>query len=218
MDLTFQLRPSARKFTSREFLRQVGSHIYRWRRVKISLLDPDDLAIETLETPAQALESLELCVLQDQSTKVVNLFSGDAPSLERIELQRIAVRDWGSPIFTGLRSLVIYMPSVVYPSLQQLVGILQRCPLLQVLKLTEFCGHGSSELDPDAERSSLVLQRLSDLELRGLPPATLESILSRLDIPQRFSVALTCHYPHPLTSIRKKYPSRSGLSRLYSRP
>lgn len=180
-------------YLNQEFIREAGKHIHRWRQADLCLWDGEDLVVEPLQTAAPALERMELLVLHDASTRTLDLFRGEAPRLEHISFQGIALRDWSSPIFAGLHHLSIVSPSVTQPSLQQVLGMLRSSPQLTFVRLSNFRGQSNEGHDGDAT-FPVVLQHLKSLALKDLPPTMLESLLAQIRIPRRCTVSIFCEY------------------------
>lgn len=184
--------PETTGFGTQEFLQLVGQHIHRWSHAKISLGRPESLLPQPLESPAPNLEKLELMMMMNEATTSIDLFAGLAPKLHSVNLHRIAVRNWDSPIFKGLRSLTIVGPPLIPPSLEQIMCMIRGSPLLEHLSLVYIREHGRTSLEDEGK--PVVLHHLRSLELNALPPPVLAILIRNIRIPTTCSVAIGCTY------------------------
>lgn len=123
-------------------------------------------SLTTLENPAPALEIFHLfplsCEAQRQLT--LRLFSDQAPRLRNFSISNIALKNWASPILSGLQSLSLTEVTRSGPSLNQLLCALKLCPELRKLDL----GYVHIRDDPSPTVSTVILPALTTLHLHGI--------------------------------------------------
>lgn len=189
-DSPAETRPGC--FTGQEFLCEVGQYLHRWSRAHLSLSRQDLLTPGVLEESAPRLTSLHVMLPLIEPATSVDLFGGVAPALQDVSLHGIAVRDWSSPIFRGLRSLTIVGPAMVPPSVQQLVNMIRGSPLLEFIRFEYIRQHERTSVEENS--IPVVLQHLRVLNLSGLPPVMLEIILNSIRVPATCKLQLGCKY------------------------
>lgn len=160
-------------------------NVHRWASTDILAWAPTDLE-KICTVAAPALTSLKAGFssyqgLEDDSA--FNLFLGDAPQLESIELEAIPAL-WSSQIFSGLKTLkLIRLHSSSGLSIDRIQSILGNCPGLQSLRL-DFSDWHAQDRDGRSEESNptVTLNDLHTIQLR-LPATQLLRILPYVHAP-----------------------------------
>ncbi|KDQ57790.1 hypothetical protein JAAARDRAFT_35480 [Jaapia argillacea MUCL 33604] len=181
------------------------SHISRTR--ELELLAPKqtlEALARQLRSPAPFLESLHLsssrfsnhladgpCSLPD------DIFEGQVPQLRRLELYRCRFK-WNSPLLsTTLTHLHITEASnhnPARPTLSQILPLLQGMPLLQSLHLEYAAPVPSMDVAELWVPENITLRNLTSISLIDVPH-NCAALLSRLDLPSRTDMKLTCLAP-----------------------
>ncbi|KAG8944481.1 hypothetical protein FRC04_001793 [Tulasnella sp. 424] len=156
----------------------------------------EDVFASWLAAPAPHLRSLDLEVGsgwvlggEDQNSQHLRMFSGVAPSLKNVRLRGVCI-PWNSAILQNLLSLTLEYPdyrAAGTPSLEQMLGILRSCPVLQslILRKMEF------ELSNRVQLPPLSLDRLTTINLSMSSFQSIFSLLRHIQFPKTATVALT---------------------------
>ncbi|KII87383.1 hypothetical protein PLICRDRAFT_253830 [Plicaturopsis crispa FD-325 SS-3] len=169
-------------------------HLSRVRRLELNLYASQmpELSSTMVIRPAPALEVLCLCmntgrrIVPLETTAVLDdgIFNGVAPKLCQIHMSNVAI-PFTSPLFMGLTHLHLYRQSpLVTPPMDLFLEILERCPHLQQLFLSEAgpAVPAHETVYPGGIRPPVVLHDLSSITLRNRP-VDIAHLLSHLAIP-----------------------------------
>ncbi|KAG8968173.1 hypothetical protein FRC05_001650 [Tulasnella sp. 425] len=151
-----------------------------------------------LAAPAPQLRSLDLEVGcgwvvggGDPNSQHQLMFSGVAPSLKSVRLCGVCI-PWNSAILQNLLSLTL--EGLDYrgtPSLEQMLGILRRCPALQSLTLRDMDFKRSDQM----QLPPLSLDRLTTIDLSMSSLNSIFSLLRHIQFPKTATVALAGQSP-----------------------
>ncbi|KDQ09432.1 hypothetical protein BOTBODRAFT_37012 [Botryobasidium botryosum FD-172 SS1] len=118
--------------------RRILPHIHRWRVCRVDPHSPPDTFPQELSAPAPQLEVLRLSVAPRDDLGYSNLFGGVTPRLREVYVDLNYV-PMSCPIFQGLTKLHLYCITYREPnSIDQLLGILELCPLMESISLTHL--------------------------------------------------------------------------------
>lgn len=111
---------------------------------------------------------------------VLDLFGGFAPRLRSLQLTRVALSDWTSPILHSLQSLVLKAITTGGPTLLQLAATLEQLPALKFLKLTDMALRGRNT---PIEGREIQLRHLEELSILYLDEEDFIPLIKLLRAP-----------------------------------
>ncbi|KDQ07820.1 hypothetical protein BOTBODRAFT_38502 [Botryobasidium botryosum FD-172 SS1] len=169
----------------------VSSHAARWRSCTLNCVSPKRMAPH-FQLPAPKLEALSLNYGDmdtardtDLSTVLLNPFSGYAPRLRELSLGGVFV-PFTSPIYANLSTLRLARIRYTKPdAFQQLMQLLDRTPLLEVLCL-DYLNFPSATNTSHSEEPLINLPLLRLLRMKTMQidqQWVLRHILSRVATP-----------------------------------
>ncbi|KAG8930991.1 hypothetical protein FRC01_001986 [Tulasnella sp. 417] len=167
------------------------SGMQRWKFVSFQFTSPEPLA--ALREPAPLLEVLQLRVTNgiDRTYWMEDLFYGELPRLKELRLQSISV-PWSSRHFPALRILDLSCIRDQGPTISQLFSILSQCSKLSklILDYVVFSPDSTDQTDVQPIMSSLL-----QLQLDRLASASINRILTNLNLPVLKQFYLACKLP-----------------------
>ncbi|KDQ21120.1 hypothetical protein BOTBODRAFT_183766 [Botryobasidium botryosum FD-172 SS1] len=197
------------------FFQPLLPHVHRWRSLIIPRVEIGDLH-KILRSPAPNLKALcvrSLGAWSGELSRVSDLFGGDPPCLDVLELTRVPL-PLSSPMFTGLIRLQLESIIFTHSTARQLLHNISKCPLLEVLGLTAIClpALARADLDFMASLEVVRLPRLRVTRLDELDCTVIRSILSFLSTPSIQSISVASDGSMTLPSI---LPSKSHLPEIF---
>ncbi|KAG8996569.1 hypothetical protein FRB93_000711 [Tulasnella sp. JGI-2019a] len=119
------------------FWQAVTRNLHRWQSASLSI--DSDAQISALEMDgAPELTEPRLTAYWDHEENPgafleVDLFQGNAPKLESLELSYLGLRNWGSNILSGLHD--IHLHHIFCPSTTDILAVLFLCPRIETLEI-----------------------------------------------------------------------------------
>ncbi|KAG9007528.1 hypothetical protein FRB94_014297 [Tulasnella sp. JGI-2019a] len=119
----------------------------------------------------------------------VDLFQGNAPKLESLELSYLGLRNWGSNILSGLHD--IHLHHIFCPSTTDILAVLFLCPGIETLDIYDvrFQVAVSSSWE-----GGIYLPRLHKLRITEVEPGpkSMKSLLSAIRCPNTKEFICNC--------------------------
>ena len=143
-------------------------------------------------SPSPMLKYLYLSLGQPRSSigennasgVLASIFANDTPNLKVLKLQHVAV-PWSSPLFgSSLTELtILHLDKREWPSVQEFMAILARCPLLETITLGRLALFHDSAVPLLPTLPKVQLNNLKHLVLRVCDALSLGAVLGRLQAP-----------------------------------
>ncbi|KAG8994556.1 hypothetical protein FRB94_009803 [Tulasnella sp. JGI-2019a] len=142
----------------------------RWRSARVTLRVAQErrgllLVLEKASVPILKNFGL-LRNLDNEELSSVNLFNGHAPMLETLTLEGIKLRDWSSPMLSGLRGLILrWFQGATCLTITEVLEILHGCLLLEQFVLEWVCTSDATVQDHTYQ--VIELPRLQGLRMKN---------------------------------------------------
>jgi hypothetical protein len=149
--------------------------------------DAMDRLLDKLRSPAPLLESLRLCVPNYTNAFIIlqeDAFDNTTPRLRQVELSQCRF-SWDTPLLSALTHLALHHVNIT-PTMDQLLSVLRKMPLLQTLILV-----GSCPVSNSAAERVVTLSQLSNLELSS-PVLRCANLLNHISHPPNARLKLKC--------------------------
>ncbi|KAJ7224316.1 hypothetical protein GGX14DRAFT_351079 [Mycena pura] len=122
--------------------------------------------------------------------------NGEAPRLRRLELTRFSLR-WDSPLMGNLVHLKIQNPGYkARPTIAELVGALQRMPMLETLELDNALTRIEANISSASVRTRTDLSCLKHITITNTSVVAAADVLNHLSYPPTTSMKISCIGEH----------------------